>query len=232
MKVPISWLKEYVEIALPVDELADRLTMAGLEVSRIERIGENWDRDKVFIGQVLDVHPHPNADRLTLVTVDFGAEASLTVVTGAPNLAVGSSGQKVAFALTGARLIDGYSEELRYRTLKPTKIRGVRSEGMVLSEKELGLSDEHTGIIFLDDDAPVGTPLADWLGDVVLHLDLTPNLARCFGITGVAREVAALTEQSLRLTAPTTDRHGPSRLPARWRLRSPIPTCAPATRRR
>ncbi|NOZ06728.1 MAG: phenylalanine--tRNA ligase subunit beta [Chloroflexi bacterium] len=202
MKVPVSWLREYVDVTLPVDELAELLTIAGLEVSRVERIGEEWLRDKVFVGQILEIRRHPDADRLVLATVEYGSAAPLTVVTGAPNLPVGTSGQKVAFATIGARLIDGYSEELRYKTLKPTKIRGIRSEGMVLSEKELGLSDDHSGIIILDDDAPVGMPLADWLGDAVLHLDLTPNLARCFGIIGVAREVAALTDQPLRLTDP------------------------------
>jgi len=208
MKVPLSWLKEYVDITCSVEALAERMTMAGLEVAQVERIGAGWARDKVFVGQVLDVQRHPNADRLTLVTVDYGAEQPMTVVTGAPNLSVGSSGQKVPFALTGARLVDGYSDELRYKTLKPTKIRGVRSEGMVLSEKELGLSDEHSGILILEDEAPVGIPLSDWLGDVVLHLDLTPNLARCFGIIGVAREVAALTDQPLRLTSPTMQATG------------------------
>ncbi len=202
MKVPISWLREYVDSNLPVDELAELLTIAGLEVSQVERIGEEWARDKVFVGQIQEIRRHPNADRLVLAAVEYGGATPLTVVTGAPNLAVGTSGQKVAFATTGARLIDGYSDELRYKTLKPTKIRGVRSEGMVLSEKELGLSDDHSGIIILDDDAPVGTPLADWLGDAVLHLDLTPNLARCFGIIGVAREVAALTGRPLRLADP------------------------------
>ncbi len=202
MKVPVSWLREYVDVKMPVDELAELLTIAGLEVSQVERIGEEWARDKVFVGQVLEIRRHPDADRLVLATVEYGGAAPLVVVTGAPNLPVGTSGQKVAFATIGARLIDGYSEELRYKTLKPTKIRGIRSEGMVLSEKELGLSDDHSGIIILDDDAPVGMPLADWLGDAVLHLDLTPNLARCFGIIGVAREVAALTGQPLRLTDP------------------------------
>jgi phenylalanyl-tRNA synthetase beta chain len=202
MKVPISWLRDYVDITMDVEELAERMTLAGLEVASIEHIGSHWDRDKIFVGEVLSVEKHPNADRLTVVSVDYGAKEPMSVVTGAPNLRVGERGQKVAFAIAGARLIDGYSEELRYTTLKPGKIRGVRSEGMVCSEKELGLSDEHTGILLLDEDAPVGTPVVDYMGDIVLDFDLTPNLARCFSIIGIAREVAALTRQKLRVDDP------------------------------
>ncbi|NIO10269.1 MAG: phenylalanine--tRNA ligase subunit beta, partial [Deltaproteobacteria bacterium] len=113
------------------------------------------------------VEKHPNADRLTVVTVDYGAGKPMSVVTGAPNLRVGRKGEKVAFAIAGARLIDGYSQELKYITLKPSKIRGITSEGMVCSEKELGLSDEHTGILLLDEDAPVGVPLVEYMGDTV-----------------------------------------------------------------
>ena len=103
------------------------------------------------------------------------------------------------FATTGARLIDGHSREPKFITLKRTKIRGVPSEGMVCSEKELGISENHEGIMILDGDAPTGTPLRDYMGDAVLDLDLTPNLARCFSVVGVAREVAALTGEECRL---------------------------------
>jgi len=99
MRIPLSWLRDYVDITLPVEELAERLTLAGLEVESIERIGAEWSREHIFVGQVLEVKPHPNADRLTLATVEYGTGRPLTVVTGAPNLPVGSSGQKVAFAL-------------------------------------------------------------------------------------------------------------------------------------
>ena len=208
MKVPISWLRDYVDITMDIEELAERMTLAGLEVASIEHTGSQWDREKIFVGEVLGVEKHPNADRLTVVSVDYGAGEPMNVVTGAPNLRVGEKGQKVAFAIAGARLIDGYSKELRYITLKPGKIRGVRSEGMVCSEKELGLSDEHTGILLLDEDAPVGTPLMDYMGDIVLDLDLTPNLARCFSIIGVAREVAALTRQKLRVEIPEMEALG------------------------
>ncbi|HUW96167.1 MAG TPA: phenylalanine--tRNA ligase subunit beta, partial [Anaerolineae bacterium] len=199
MRVPISWLKDYVDITVPLEELAERLTMAGLEVGAIEQLGAEWDRDKVFVGEILEVRPHPNADRLTIAVVEYGTGQPMAVVTGAPNIRVGQKGVKVPFAATGARLIDGHSEELKYITLKPTKIRGVPSEGMVCSEKELGISQAHEGIMILDDDAPIGMPLRDYMGDAVLDLDLTPNLARCFSIVGVAREVAALTQQECKL---------------------------------
>ncbi|MBC7232781.1 MAG: phenylalanine--tRNA ligase subunit beta [Chloroflexi bacterium] len=209
MRVPLSWLKEYVDIALPLPELAERMTLAGLEVAAIEQIGAEWARDKIVVGEVVEVRPHPNADRLTIAVVDHGMGEPEAVVTGASNLKVGDHGQKVAFARSGAKLIDGYSQEKRYITLKPTKIRGVLSAGMVCSEKELGLSDEHEGILILDPDAPVGMPLQDYLGDTVLDIDLTPNLGRCLSVIGVAREVAALTGQELRLTEPTMKAEGP-----------------------
>jgi phenylalanyl-tRNA synthetase beta chain len=202
MRVPISWLKEYVDIVLPLDKLAERMTLAGLEVNAIERIGAEWERDKLFVGKVLEVRPHPNANSLVLATVEYGASAPQTVVTGAPNLHVGDSGQKVCFATLGARLIDGHADEKKYLTLKPAKLRGVPSEGMVCSEKELGISDDHTGIIILPDDAPVGTPLVDYMAETTLVIEIVPNVARCLSIIGVAREVAALTKQKLHLKPP------------------------------
>ena len=208
MKVPLSWLREHVDITLPLAALADRLTMAGLEVDNIEHIGEMWDRNTIFVGQVVTVRQHPNADRLVLVTVDYGKGQPMEVVTGAPNLHVGDAGQKVVFATVGARLIDPYAETLKYQTLKRSKIRGVNSEGMVCSEKELGLSDEHTGIIILPDDAPVGTPLVDYWGDTVLDIGLTPNLARALSVTGVAREVHALTGGALKTVDPMVQATG------------------------
>jgi len=208
MKVPLSWLKEYVDIVLPLPELAERLTLAGLEVEGIERIGADWERDKIVVGQIVKVRSHPDADRLTVAVVDHGAGEPQAVVTGAPNIRVGECGQKVAFARTGARLIDGHSAELRYVTLKPTKIRGVVSAGMVCSEKELGLSDDHEGILILEDDALVGVPLQDYMGETVLNIELTPNLGRCLSVIGIAREVAALTGQPLKLKEPDMQAEG------------------------
>lgn len=191
MNVPLSWLREFVDIELPPSELADRLTMAGIEVEALQEIGAGWDR--VFVGLVERVERHPDADRLVLATVAAG-DHHLTVVTGAPNIA---AGQKVALALVGARLWDGHAEEPKQITLKANKIRGIVSEGMVCSEKELGLSDEHEGIMTLPESAPVGAPLREYLGDTVLELEITPNLVHAFSVVGVAREVAALTGRPL-----------------------------------
>jgi phenylalanyl-tRNA synthetase beta chain len=191
MKVSLKWLKEYVDIALPPADLAERLTMAGLEVKGMQAIGGSWDN--VVVGQILVVNRHPNADRLSLPTVDLGTE-QVAVVCGAPNLKVGD---KIAFARVGAQLIDGHTEEVI--RLKSAKIRGVVSSGMVCSEKELGISDRHEGIMVLPADAPVGMPLADYLGDVIFNLEVTPNRPDCLSVIGIAREVAALTGQKIRL---------------------------------
>ncbi len=208
MRVPLSWLKEYVDVTLPLSELVERLTLAGLEVANIEIIGLPgaelpWDPERIKVGEIVEIKPHPDADRLVLAVVRYGPDDYETCVTGAPNLfpylGKGRVSVKVAFAMEGARLWDPYADHPKVMKLKKTKIRGVPSRAMVCSERELGLSDEHEGILILPDDAPVGAPLADYLGDVVLDLDLTPNLARCFSVIGVAREVAALTRQPLRL---------------------------------
>ncbi len=213
MKIPLSWLKDYVDITLPVEALAERLTLAGLEVEGIGRIGEFWDRDKIFVAQILDVQRHPDAERLTLVRVDYGAGQPMTVVTGAPNMhpyigqdLSGGRGPKVAFAMTGARLVDGHSEERRIVKLKPSKIRGVVSEGMVCSEKELDLSEAHEGNLVLPDDAPVGMPLLDYLGDAVLEFQIKGAFGHLQCVTGIARELAALTGQPFRFPVPTPDR--------------------------
>lgn len=192
MKVSLNWLKEYVDITLPLDDLADRLTMAGLEVNGVEVIGGNWEN--IVVGQITAINPHPNADRLTLPSVDLGTEQA-TVVCGAPNLRIGD---KVAFARVGAQLIDGHTGQVA--TLNSAKIRGVVSSGMVCSEKELGISDRHEGIMVLPDEAPVGVPLADYLGDAILNLDVTPNRPDCLSVIGIAREIAALTGQSLHIS--------------------------------
>ncbi len=193
MRVSLKWLAEYVDVTLPPKELAHKLTMAGLEVENVERVGGEWDEQLITIGRVLAVDRHPNADRLRLATVDYGAEQSMTVACGAPNVA---AGQKIAFARAGAKLIDGHTG--KPAELKPAKIRGVESAGMVCSERELGLSDEHEGILVLPDDAPVGTPLAQYLGDAILNIDLKPNRPDGLAMVGVAREVAALTSVTLR----------------------------------
>jgi len=189
MKVPLNWLREYVDITLPPNDLASRLTMAGTEVKGIQVIGDSWGN--IVVGQLVAVDPHPNADRLSLATIDLGTERQ-TVVCGAPNLRLGD---KVAFAHVGAQLIDGHSGQV-FR-LKSAKIRGVVSNGMACSEKELGISDSHEGIIVLPAEAPIGTSLANYLGDTILDIDVTPNRPDCLSIVGIAREVTALTGQGL-----------------------------------
>ncbi|MBA3534573.1 MAG: phenylalanine--tRNA ligase subunit beta [Ardenticatenales bacterium] len=205
MRVPLSWLKDYVSLdGIPVQELAERLTTAGLEVASVEYIGVPgpaqsehlvWDAETIRVAEILAVAPHPDADRLRLVTVSYGATEPKTVVTGAPNVRVG---QRVAYAMTGATVINGYSEGREHIRLEPKKLRGILSEGMVLSERELGLSDTHEGILELPAEAEVGTPLQNYLGDIVLEVDLTPNLGRAASVIGIAREVAALFNRPLR----------------------------------
>jgi len=192
MKVSLKWLRDYVDIKLDPKELAERLTMSGLEVKGIQTIGGTWDN--VLIGEVVALNPHPNADRLTLATVDLGTE-QVIVVCGAPNI---GPGQRVPFARIGARLIDTHTEEAIL--LKPAKIRGVVSEGMVCSEKELGISDSHEGILILPPEAPIGAPLGAYLGDVIFDLDVTPNRPDCLSVIGIAREIAALTGEPFRLS--------------------------------
>src|SRR6266852_7420123 len=216
MKVPLNWLRDYVDLPGSIAQLVERLTLAGLEVGGVRLIGlppppglhvkqedrgPIWPPDKIIVGKVLQVERHPNADRLTLASVEYGASGPKTVVTGAPNLKVGDHGQTVIVALAGSVLFDGHADEKVLRELKPSKIRGVSSDAMVCSAYELGISDEHEGIILLEDDAPVGTPLAEFMGDIVLDIDVLPNMSRCMSMIGVAREVAVLTGQTLRLPA-------------------------------
>jgi phenylalanyl-tRNA synthetase beta chain len=224
MDIPLSWLRDYVEPTLPVPQLAERVTLAGLEVTGVRAIGlpppeglnvkgegagPVWDRDKVVVARVLGVEKHPNADRLTLVTLDYGAGQPKTVVTGAPNLKPGDQGQAVVLGLAGTEYFDGHVTPKALKKLEPRAVRGIMNDAMVMSEFELGISDEHAGIIVLGEDAPPpGTPLADFLGDVVLEADVLPNMARCLALIGVAREVAALTGQKVRLPEDTLEEAG------------------------
>ena len=201
MKVPLSWLREYVDVTITPKELAHRLTMAGTEVAGITIVGGGWER--IVVGQVVAVEPHPKADRLKLATVDLGQERQ-TVVCGAPNIA---PGQKVPFAREGSRLIDSRTGEMT--TLQATTIRGVLSAGMVCSQRELGLGEDHTGIVVLPHDAPVGGSLNDYLGDAILDLDVTPNRPDCLSMLGIAWEVAALTGTTVRPLDLTYPEEGP-----------------------
>ncbi len=200
MKVPLNWLKDYVDVTLPVKELAQKLTLAGFEVAEIIATGGSWDN--IIVGRITAVSPHPNADRLRLATVDTGAGQE-TVVCGAPNLNIGD---KIAFARAGARLVNPYNGQVE--ELKPAKIRGVASKGMICSEKELGISANHEGILVLSPEAPIGRPLAEHLGDTVLDIDVTPNRPDCLSVVGIAREVAALTGQKTHIPAITYQETG------------------------
>ena len=191
MLIPFSWLSQYVDITLPADELAHRLTMGGIEVGDVITHG-GWDG--CVVGYVLATRPHPNADTLTLCEVDPGDGPPLEVVCGAPNVA---AGQKICFARPGVTLLNMHTG--RREELKPARIRGVVSEGMICSEAELEISDEHEGIIVLPDDAVVGAPLDEVLGDTFLELELTPNRGDCLSMLGVAREIGALTGQQVHV---------------------------------
>ncbi|OGN95944.1 MAG: phenylalanine--tRNA ligase subunit beta [Chloroflexi bacterium RBG_13_51_18] len=200
MKVPLKWLNDYVKVTLPAAELAERLTMAGLEVSEIITTGGSWDN--VIIGEITAINPHPNADRLKLATVNLGKEQE-TVVCGAPNL---NCGDKIAFARVGARLI--HPESRKLEELKAAKIRGVESRGMICSERELGISDSHEGILVLSREAAAGTALADFMGDTVLDIDITTNRPDCLSVTGIAHEVAAICGQKTNIAEVSYEETG------------------------
>jgi phenylalanyl-tRNA synthetase beta chain len=193
MRVPLNWLNEYCDSGLGVHELAERLAMTGTEVERIGRHGAAAD-DGFVVGKVLTREKHPDADKLSVCTVDVGAEAPVTIVCGAPNV---DAGQTVAVVQPGAIMPDGTK-------IKKAKLRGVESNGMILSERELELSDSHDGIMqleehFVVDGVAAGTPLSEVLapGQDVLELEITPNRPDCLGVHGVAREVHAITGNPL-----------------------------------
>ncbi len=186
MKVPLRWLQEYVDIVLPPEQLAERLTLSGTMVEGITHIGTDWD--DIFVAEIVRLEPHPNADHLQLATVNLSTR-EYTVVTGAFNIAVGD---RVPFVSAGGRLPDG-------KVMEASPIRGILSQGMLLAEDELGLSEDHSGIYHLDAQTPVGAPLREVLGDVVFEIDITPNRPDCLSILGIAREVAALTGRQLRI---------------------------------
>jgi phenylalanyl-tRNA synthetase beta chain len=230
MKTPLSWLKEFVDIPIPVEELAHHLTMAGLEVEEIryvglpvpqvdqpetKMIGLGWEPDKIVVAAITEVMPHPNADRLVLCRLNDG-RGEIIVLTGATNLfeykgkGLLEKPIKVAYAREGSHIYDGHQPGQVLTTLKRAKIRGVESFSMVCSEKELGISEEHEGIIILDEDAPTGIPLVDYIGDAVLEIAILPSVARDTNILGIAREIAALLGLPLRRPVDRLVAQGPS----------------------
>jgi phenylalanyl-tRNA synthetase beta chain len=186
VRVPLSWLRDYVEVDLEPDVLAERLTMLGMEVQGIERRGADWQQ--VVVGELLAVEPHPQADRLSLTRVTVGAGEPLEIVCGATNIAVG---QRVPVALPGAVLPGG-------RRIERTAKMGVVSNGMLCSGDELGLTGDADGILILPPDAALGTPLADLYGDVVLDIDVKPNRGDTLSIVGLAREISVISGAPLR----------------------------------
>jgi phenylalanyl-tRNA synthetase beta chain len=188
LKISLAWLREFVAVEPSAAELAERLTMAGLEV---EGMSAHGTYEHMIAARIVGLEPHPHAEKLSLCTVDLGPEGILRVVSGAPNV---EAGLRVAVALPGAVLADG-------RVVEPVEIRGVPSTAVLLSEREIGISDDHSGVMALDADAEPGTSLAAILGsaDTVLDVAITPNRGDCLSILGIAREVSALTGVRLRI---------------------------------
>ena len=179
MQFPESWLREFCNPALTTQQLADTLTMAGLEVEELEPVAPAFTH--IVVGEIKEAVQHPNADRLRVCQVDVGQGPLLNIVCGAPNA---RAGLKVVLASVGTTMPDGAL------TIKKGVIRGVESNGMLVSERELGLSDEHHGIIEMPEDAPVGASYAALMGldDPVIEIALTPDRADCAGVRGIARE--------------------------------------------
>jgi phenylalanyl-tRNA synthetase beta chain len=189
MRISLHWLSEYINIPFTPDELAHRLTMLGIEVEAIERPGERMKN--IVVGEVLEVGPHPNADKLRLTRVTIGNGEPLRIVCGAPNV---REGLKVAVATVGADLGEGF-------VIKKSKIRGEISEGMLCSERELGISEHHEGIWELPGELATGAPLAEAMGldDIIFEIGITPNRADCLSHIGIAREIRAITSEKLKL---------------------------------
>lgn len=189
MKFSESWLRTLVNPQLSSDELSHLLTMAGLEVEELDPVAPPFSN--VVIARVLEVNKHPDADRLNVCRVDVGEDEPRTIVCGAPNVA---AGLRVPCALPGAVLPGGF-------TIKVAKVRGIESSGMLCSAKELGIAEDASGLLILPEDAPLGKAIRNYLDldDQLYTLKLTPNRADCLSLTGIAREVAAITATSARL---------------------------------
>lgn len=213
MKLSYNWLKDYVSHTLSPAELDEALTMSGLEVEGVEAIGAAFDG--IVVGHVMSSIQHPNADRLSCCQVDIGGEAPLSIVCGAPNVV---AGQRVPVATVGTTLMlpdrDNPTEKVAVK-IKKSKIRGEISQGMICAEDELGLSNDHTGIMILDEQAAIGQPFADYLSskgrtlqDSVLDISITPNRPDAISHIGVGRDVAALTGNALKRPEVKLPLHG------------------------
>ncbi len=197
MRVPLSWLHDYVDVELTPEQLAERLTLLGMEVKGIERWGSDWQN--VVVGELLEVRKHPNADRLSLTRVTTGDGATLEIVCGATNIA---AGQRVPVALPGAVLPGG-------RRIERTEKMGVVSNGMLCSGDELNLTSDADGILILPPETPLGIALTDLYGDVVLDVDVKPNRGDALSLVGLAREVSAVTGAPVRFPETEPPESGP-----------------------
>jgi phenylalanyl-tRNA synthetase beta chain len=195
MKFSVNWLREFVELPASIDALAELLTMSGIEIEGIQKRGADFD--KVVVAQIMDSKPHPNADRLTVCVVDDGSGTKRQIVCGAKNYRVGD---KVPLALPGAELTAGLK-------IRATKLRGIESEGMLCSAKELGVAEDAAGLLILSPEAKIGTPIRDLFPpDTILDVEITPNRGDLLSHFGLAREIAALTNKRLVAAAVTRGR--------------------------
>ncbi|MBV9455083.1 MAG: phenylalanine--tRNA ligase subunit beta [Rubrobacter sp.] len=197
MHVPLSWLHEYVDFDLTAEELVELFSLRSQEVDGLERLGVM--SGEVVVGEVIEFGPHPNADRLSVAKVDLGGQ-QVQIVAGALNPYPGA---RVPVILPGSTLADG-------RKLKKTKLRGLESYGMMLSERELGISNDHERILLLDGPYEVGHPLKDYfpIGETVLEIDVMPNRPDLWGMIGIARELAAILKTTFRIPEPTYETGG------------------------
>ena len=212
MQISEKWLRTLVDPDLSTQELVHLLTMSGLEVEECHALAPAFSG--VVVGRVLETGKHPNADRLSLCRIDAGLADPLSIVCGAPNVAVG---MKVPVALIGAKL-PGETADKPFE-IKLAKMRGVESQGMLCSARELGLSQDHSGLMSLPEDAPIGKDFRDYyaLDDALITIKLTPNRADCLSVLGVAREVSALTGAPLtppeiKPVVPVGDAHFPFKI--------------------
>ncbi len=189
MKISLKWLRQYVDIDLRVDDIVKGLTSLGIEVESVE--DQQKKLDKFVIGKVIERTKHPNADKLSVCKVDAGTGEILNIVCGAPNV---DTGQTVCVALVGAIIPNGEFE------IKKAKLRGEVSEGMICSAKELNLGDDHTGIMVLQTELPIGTPFAKYLkqDDIIIEISITPNRGDLLSHIGIARELGALTGNKIK----------------------------------
>jgi len=200
MRISLNWLKEYVDIPIGVDELADVLTMLGLEIEAIERPGD--DIQEVYVGKILSIEEHPDADKLVVCKTDVGGAEPLQIVCGAKNM---KEGDRVPTAVVGAKLAGGFEIGRR-------KMRGIESQGMMCSARELGLGEDHSGLLILDESAPVGEDVKPLLGldDVIMEIEVTPNRGDWASMIGVARELAGYFNTELRIPEIALEESGKS----------------------